>query len=116
VSGISTFRDLLVIFGRTGIIPFDGCFEIERFVREGVVVLVDELCERCLEFLQVAAEDPEVEELPDDVGVNALDVSVGLGELGGKTCWTMLMESNTFRRIVNYIQAACLLYHPTGVS
>jgi len=51
-------------------------------VRADVVVLVDELRERCLEFLQVAAEDPEVGELPDDVSVDAFDVSVELGGAG----------------------------------
>jgi len=60
LDGINTFRDFPVILRRSSTIPFVGYFEVERIVWADVVVLVDELCERCLDLLQIDAEDPEV--------------------------------------------------------
>jgi len=54
-------------------------FVAERLVRSDVVVLVHELLQCRLQFVKVAAEDPEVEELPDDGGAEGFDLSVELG-------------------------------------
>jgi len=53
-------------------------------MQANVVVLVDELHEWCLDLLRVAAQDPGVEKLPHDVGVDALDMSVELGGGAGR--------------------------------
>jgi len=54
----------------------------QRLVCSDLFVLVHELLQCRLQFIKVAAEDPEVGERPDDGGVGGLDLAVVLGALG----------------------------------